>query len=766
MRTFLDVLSFIFLVFIVWLSFGLLTPKPENNSQNTKYFSIEKAKNHIREIAKKPHFVGSDEHSKVRNYILNELYSLDISTHTQQGMSLNKDAVFTIPENIVAHIPGTGQTQKSLLILSHYDSAPHSSYGASDDASGVAVILELLRVIKEKKQTFKNDIIVLFSDAEELGLNGAQLFVEKHPLAKDVGLVLNFEARGSGGPSNMILETNHGNANLIKDFSKIKMNQPLTNSLMYSVYKLLPNDTDATVFREEADIPSFFFAFIDDHFDYHSALDKPENLDAESLLHQFQYLQASVNQFGDSDLNELLVDEDHAYFSLPFKGIIHFDYFWAWPLLAFAILLYVFLIYQSHKTKNLRWRRFIKHILIWLFLLFGVSVLLYGLWQLILNLYPSYSEILHGFTYNGHDYIFGFSLLTIAILLFVFYRFSRRSIVNEVTLSGLFLWLMLIFFINIYLKGATFFIIPLLISQLILLVDMMRFKLKGVLKNLLAIPVISILSQYVLFFPVGLGLEMLMLSGFFIILIFILIYPILHSYNFKKILSVVLLIGGFFFLVKAHFNSSFTESQPKPNSLIYHADLDEQKAYWHTYDEVLDEWTSPYFKDILNDENKPLIQSKYNSLYKYTANAEFLNFPSAQTSIEKLKNKNGIVNYQLKIKPSESTKRLIVSMNKSVNFENFSVNEEIIPFKNPAFIHPFYNRNKSTLIDYYVVQNEALELNFSLKENLHPDLYIRQINYDLLDNAQLKVSKRSNWMMPKPFVINDAIMTTQKIKIQ
>ena len=39
---------------------------------------------------------------------------------------------------------------------------------------------------------------------------------------KDIGLVLNFEARGSGGPSYMLLETNGGNKNLIKSFSEAK----------------------------------------------------------------------------------------------------------------------------------------------------------------------------------------------------------------------------------------------------------------------------------------------------------------------------------------------------------------------------------------------------------------------------------------------------------------------------------------------------------------------------------------------------------------
>ena len=55
----------------------------------------------------------------------------------------------TIPENIIARIEGTHQSDNALLLLSHYDSAVHSSYGASDAASGVATILETLRAYKE-----------------------------------------------------------------------------------------------------------------------------------------------------------------------------------------------------------------------------------------------------------------------------------------------------------------------------------------------------------------------------------------------------------------------------------------------------------------------------------------------------------------------------------------------------------------------------------------------------------------------------------------
>jgi hypothetical protein len=55
----------------------------------------------------------------------------------------------------------------------------------------------------------------LFSDAEELGLNGAALLQPKYK--KEVGLVLNFEARGTSGPSYMLMET--GEMGLVKEFA-------------------------------------------------------------------------------------------------------------------------------------------------------------------------------------------------------------------------------------------------------------------------------------------------------------------------------------------------------------------------------------------------------------------------------------------------------------------------------------------------------------------------------------------------------------------
>ena len=79
----------------------------------------------------------------------------------------------------------------------------------------------------------KNDLILLFTDAEEAGLLGATAFMAQHPYAKEVGVALNFEARGSGGPV-LMFETSNGNARLIQEFAQ-SAPYPAANSLLYEI---------------------------------------------------------------------------------------------------------------------------------------------------------------------------------------------------------------------------------------------------------------------------------------------------------------------------------------------------------------------------------------------------------------------------------------------------------------------------------------------------------------------------------------------------
>lgn len=313
--------------FAIFYSYYSLYPnKITDNSVGIKNYSTERVFSHIKKISEFPHFVGSDYHSKVREYIIEQLKINGLTPFVETEFSINgkwKGATYT--NNILAKIKGTN-SDKSLILLSHYDSAPFSSHGASDDAVGVGCILEAIRTLNENKRKFKNDIIILITDGEEIGLNGAKAFVENSELAKDAGAVINFEARGSGGPSFTLIETNGGNSKMVEALQEAKIPYPVANSFLYSIYKMLPNDTDLTMFREIADIDGFNFAFIDDFYDYHCQTDDFEHIDRFSVEHQGQYLMSMLNNLGDSDLDDLKSDKDNVYFNFPHLNIISYPF--------------------------------------------------------------------------------------------------------------------------------------------------------------------------------------------------------------------------------------------------------------------------------------------------------------------------------------------------------------------------------------------------------------------------------------------------------
>ena len=232
-------LGLLLLLMATYASFKVLMPDYRADLESAKTdFSVDRALEHVKNMSQEPHAVGFKAHATVRQYILAELKKMGLETFTQEGYTAGDWGNLSKATNILARIKGSGNG-KALVVMSHYDSSPHSSLGASDAASGVATVLEGIRAFLESGKTQKNDIIILLTDAEELGLNGADLFVNQHSWAKDVGLALNFEARGSGGPSYMLIETNRGNGTMIAEFTKANPRYPVANSLAYSIYKSL-----------------------------------------------------------------------------------------------------------------------------------------------------------------------------------------------------------------------------------------------------------------------------------------------------------------------------------------------------------------------------------------------------------------------------------------------------------------------------------------------------------------------------------------------
>src|SRR5690625_6036961 len=113
-------------------------------------------------------------------FLISELRRLGLEQHIQEGFIFNTNSkTLNKPINIVAKIPGS-EDGKALILLSHYASVAIHSRGVSDDGTGLVSILESVRAYLASGAKPKNDIIILFSDAKEIGIDGAKLFVDEH----------------------------------------------------------------------------------------------------------------------------------------------------------------------------------------------------------------------------------------------------------------------------------------------------------------------------------------------------------------------------------------------------------------------------------------------------------------------------------------------------------------------------------------------------------------------------------------------------------
>jgi carboxypeptidase Q len=81
--------------------------------------------------------------------------------------------------NVVGEIPGTDLADEIVMVGGHYDSW-HGGTGAVDNASGSAVALEALRILKAIGVQPRRTIRVGFWTYEEGGLNGSREYVNAH----------------------------------------------------------------------------------------------------------------------------------------------------------------------------------------------------------------------------------------------------------------------------------------------------------------------------------------------------------------------------------------------------------------------------------------------------------------------------------------------------------------------------------------------------------------------------------------------------------
>ena len=232
------------LVALAVLSVLLLQPpSPASPDAPADEFSTGRAFAEVEQVAAETHVTGSAANDRVREHLVEVLEGLGLQTRVQDAVGANAgdpgEVEMARVRNVVGVLPGADPTGR-LFLVAHHDSV-ETGPGGNDDAAGVSVVLETVRALTAGSQ-LRNDVVVLFTDAEEACLCGAEAFADSDELAADGGVVLNMEARGTGGPP-IMFETALGNAGLAAVYAGAAPH-PVATSFAVEVYRALPNDTD------------------------------------------------------------------------------------------------------------------------------------------------------------------------------------------------------------------------------------------------------------------------------------------------------------------------------------------------------------------------------------------------------------------------------------------------------------------------------------------------------------------------------------------
>jgi hypothetical protein len=106
--------------------------------------------------------------------LLEHKIPVKIDLDVQAEVLPERDAV-----NVIAELPGTTRKDEVVMIGAHLDSW-HGGTGATDNAAGSAVMMEVMRILKTLDLKLPRTVRMALWDGEEEGLLGSKAYVKEH----------------------------------------------------------------------------------------------------------------------------------------------------------------------------------------------------------------------------------------------------------------------------------------------------------------------------------------------------------------------------------------------------------------------------------------------------------------------------------------------------------------------------------------------------------------------------------------------------------
>jgi len=578
-------------------------PAPLPASASTSEFSAARAISLLDNFASRPHPVGSAAQNDARQLLFNQLDQLGlqpaVETHTA-ALSFGNSILAARVSNLIGRLPGTAST-RPVVLVAHYDSVDRAP-GAGDDGAGVAAILEAIRALKSGPP-LKNDVVVLLTDGEELGLLGAQSAAAHDPWLKDAGVLFNFEGRGDRGPS-VLFETSTGNRALIRQFARA-VPFPAGSSLSYTVYQHMPNNTDFTIFRRMG-IAGLNFAWDHRLEAYHSRLDTPANLDPGSLQQHGSYVLGLARAFGNLDLSQFPSHDtqDEVFFNWYGNQMVRYPQTWVMPLFAAATLLFAAALFIAFRKGTLTAGALFKGLLASFLLLIAPLVVTAACFWCLQSLFGA--RFLVGDTPSNYVLLVSLALIAASISFDVFVFFRRRATLRGTMFGALLLLWLITAALTFALPLAAYWLFWPFVFSLIaaIFLDLVAapkpvsggFGSISIAALVSAVPAVLFIAPLAveLFIALDLNIPTAIVTALFVAVGCLLAQPLLQllvPIRGTRFVVIALAATAVAVATIGVLMSHPSAAHPMPDTLVYAVDGNTGDARWATYDTRVDPWT-------------------------------------------------------------------------------------------------------------------------------------------------------------------------------
>lgn len=544
-------------------------PKPQNAPATE--FSAGRAREVERGLLGdgRPHPVGSAANAQVRDRIVAHLRGLGLTPEIQEGFACNPECARV--QNVLARLPGS-QSTGTILLMAHYDSVS-AGPGASDDMAGVAAVLETARALKAGPP-LKNTVLFLLDDGEEAGLIGAMAFDES-PAAREVKAVVNLEARGSSGPS-LMFETSGDNGWLISLYAA-GASHPITSSVFATIYDLLPNDTDLTVFKRRG-VHGLNFAYVGNPTHYHTAQDNLENASPASLQHHGDNALAAVRGLGGADLVSP-PPGDAVFFDVLGSTVVHWPKPWTLGIALLALVLILVVVVLGFRRRLLTGGGVSFGLLAFLGSVFLSAAVAFGLTTLLRATPTPWAA-------KPLPVVAAFWLLALAATGFVVSSLARRAGLVGLWAGAWLGWAVFGLLLAVSAPGLSYlFLVPTIVAGL---AGLFAFRPESGATTSAVAVLLPLLVAAILWFPVviplydGLGTGALAPIAVLLAFLFTTLGPLFAGSGrlWQRGVPLVAAAAALILFVMAMASPPFSTSSPRPLNVEFHQDADTGKARW------------------------------------------------------------------------------------------------------------------------------------------------------------------------------------------